>query len=89
MHARITALFLALTLGVAGLAAAQETTGTISGRIVDPQGLAVPGATVTITGPQGMKTVVTDSKRVEPRPSMIRQLPATTGHSLTASKSRV
>jgi hypothetical protein len=43
-----------------GLAAAQETTGTISGRILDAQGLAVPGATVTVTGPQGSKTVVTD-----------------------------
>src|SRR5439155_10475456 len=61
MHARITAFLLALALGVAGTAAAQETTGTISGRIVDPKGLAVPGATVTITGPQGTKTVVTDS----------------------------
>jgi len=38
---------------------AQETTGTITGRIVDPQGLAVPGATVTVTGPQGVKTTTT------------------------------
>ena len=61
MHARISALLLAFVLAFAGLAAAQETTGTISGRIVDAQGLAVPGATVTVTGPQGSKTVVTDS----------------------------
>ncbi|PYR67557.1 MAG: hypothetical protein DMF88_12375, partial [Acidobacteria bacterium] len=61
MHARISALLLAFVLAVAGLATAQETTGTISGRILDAQGLAVPGATVTVTGPQGSKTVVTDS----------------------------
>jgi hypothetical protein len=61
MHPRISALLLAFVLAFTGLAAAQETTGTLSGRIVDAQGLAVPGATVTITGPQGIKTVVTDS----------------------------
>ena len=36
--------------------AAQETTGKIEGRVTDAQGLAVPGATVTATGPQGSKT---------------------------------
>ena len=50
MHARISALLLALVLACAGLASAQGTTGTISGRIVDSQGLAVPGATVTVAG---------------------------------------
>ena len=40
---------------------AQETTGTIQGRVVDAQGLAVPGATVTVTGTQGAKTAVTDA----------------------------
>jgi hypothetical protein len=43
-------------------AAAQDTTGTISGRIVDAQGLAVPGVTVTTTGSQGVKAAVTDSE---------------------------
>src|SRR5712691_8334970 len=61
MHARISALLLAFVLALTGLAAAQETTGTISGRLLDAQGLAVPGATVTVTGPQGARTVVTDS----------------------------
>jgi hypothetical protein len=60
MHARISALLLAFVLAFTGLAAAQGTTGTISGRIVDAQGLAVPGVTVTVTGPQGAKTAVTD-----------------------------
>jgi hypothetical protein len=62
MHARISALLLAFVLACTGVASAQGTTGTISGRIVDSQGLAVPGATVTVTGPQGMRTVVTDSE---------------------------
>jgi hypothetical protein len=44
-------------------AAAQEaTTGTISGQVVDAQGLAIPGATVTVTSPQGMRTLVTDAE---------------------------
>ncbi|MCU1385180.1 MAG: Cna domain protein [Acidobacteria bacterium] len=52
------AIFLLTTLS----AAAQETTGSIRGRIVDTQGLAVPGANVTATGPQGVKTAVSDSE---------------------------
>ena len=42
-------------------AAAQETTGNISGRLVDAQGLPLPGVTVTATGPQGVKTAVSDT----------------------------
>src|SRR5262249_45051915 len=37
----------------------QETTGTISGQVVDTQGLAIPGASVIVTGSQGTKTVTT------------------------------
>ncbi len=55
------ATLLAMTLAVPNGARAQETTGTISGTIVDAQGLAVPGVTVTVTGPQGSKTAVTES----------------------------
>src|SRR5258705_5404026 len=54
----------ALLLVVAsfGLASAQETTsGTITGQVVDAQGAPAPGATVTITSPQGPKTFVTDA----------------------------
>jgi hypothetical protein len=61
MYARISAFLLALVLAVGAVAAAQETTGNISGRIVDAQGLPVPGATVTVTGPQGARTAVTDT----------------------------
>jgi outer membrane receptor protein involved in Fe transport len=45
--------------GSAAAAAQEATTGTISGRVVDAQGLAIPGATVTVTGQQGEKTVAT------------------------------
>ena len=30
---------------------AQQTTGTITGRVIDPQGMAVPGATITAMKP--------------------------------------
>lgn len=62
MRARISALLLALVVVVTGTASAQETTGKIAGKIVDSQGLAVPGATVTVTGPQGAKSAVTDGQ---------------------------
>lgn len=63
MHARISALLAAFALAFASLAYAQDTTtGTIAGRIVDAQGLAVPGVTVTVTGPQGVRTTVTDAE---------------------------
>src|SRR5499427_8632406 len=50
----------ALFLAVAS-ASAQTTTGTVSGRVIDSQGLALPGVTVTAASPnmQGVRTVVT------------------------------
>ncbi len=43
------------------LASAQSTTGTISGRVTDPQDLPVPGVTVNVTSPnlQGVRSAVT------------------------------
>ena len=58
--ARLFVLWMVLVT-VGAPAMAQETTGSVSGLIVDAQGLAVPGATVTITGPQGARTVVSDT----------------------------
>ena len=42
-------------------AAAQTTSGTITGRVVDSQGLAIPGVTVNVESPnrQGVLSVVT------------------------------
>jgi outer membrane receptor protein involved in Fe transport len=60
MRPRIVVLLAVLWAASAATALAQ-TTGTITGRIVDSQGLAVPGATVTVTGAQGSKTATTDT----------------------------
>jgi outer membrane receptor protein involved in Fe transport len=62
MSARISALLIALALALPAAARAQETTGSINGRVVDTQGLGVPGVTVTVTGPQGARSFVTDSE---------------------------
>jgi len=53
---------MATALAAATPALAQETTGTIKGRVVDAQGLGIPGANVTVTGPQGAKLAVTDTE---------------------------
>ncbi len=48
---------------IPGLAHAQETTtGSIAGRVVDAQDLAVPGATVTVVTPQGPQSFITDAE---------------------------
>lgn len=58
-----TWLVMLLLVGCSGGAAAQETTtGSIGGRVVDDQRLAVPGATVTVTSAQGTKTSVSDGE---------------------------
>ena len=49
-----------LILGSVG-SFAQETSGTIRGRIVDAQGLPVPGVSVTATGPQGVKSATSET----------------------------
>ena len=62
MRIRMSAVIAVLSVCLTGVAFAQETTGTLSGRLVDTQGLAVPGATITLTGPQGSKTFVSDAE---------------------------
>jgi len=60
MRARHLFILLAFALFASPLAA-QETTGKIEGRVTDTQNLAVPGASVTATGPQGSKSSTTDT----------------------------
>jgi hypothetical protein len=60
-------LLAALLVAAAGaLAHAQQTTGTISGRVLDPQGSAMPGATVTARNPQTgfTRAVVADGEGI-------------------------
>jgi hypothetical protein len=45
-----------------GTAAAQTQTGTIEGKVTDPQGAVLPGVTVTLTGPRGAQSVVSDGE---------------------------
>ena len=58
----LSAILMALLFALVGsVASAQETSGTLTGKLTDSQGLAVPGATVTVTGPQGAKSFTTDT----------------------------
>ena len=42
--------------------AAQTQTGTVEGKVVDQQGAVLPGVNVTLTGPRGSQTTVTDAE---------------------------
>jgi len=54
-------LILLLAIGLTSTSFAQRQTGTIHGTVIDEEGTALPGATVTISGPamQGSRTYVT------------------------------
>jgi outer membrane receptor for ferrienterochelin and colicin len=56
-------LLLVVCLAMAVSAFAQNPTGTISGKVSDPEGLAMPGVTVTVASPnlQGTRTAVTSA----------------------------
>jgi hypothetical protein len=54
---------IALGLCVA-TATAQTQTGTIEGKVTDPQGAVLPGVTVTLTGPRGEQSVVSDGEGI-------------------------
>src|SRR5262249_43625437 len=60
MPGRILSCLVVCFLAVAS-AGAQETTGTIQGRILDQQSLPMPGVVVTATGPQGPQEATTES----------------------------
>ena len=62
MYERVASFLIGILIVFGTAATAQETTGSLQGQVVDPQKLAVPGATVTVTGPQGARTFVTDGE---------------------------
>jgi len=55
---------LAVLICVTPLLADGPQTGTIDGRVLDAQGAPLPGVTVTLTGPQNTRTVITDADGV-------------------------
>ncbi len=59
---RKIAMLVALMVIGAVAISAQETTGAITGQVLDPKGLPIPGVTVTVVGTQGIKTAVTDAE---------------------------
>lgn len=62
MKLRLLLAVVAALLVAVTVYAQETTTGSIAGQVVDAQGLAVPGATVTISSAQGEKTFVTDAE---------------------------
>jgi hypothetical protein len=61
---RILTVALMLVGLTAGNAFAQAQTGTVEGKVVDQQGGVLPGVTVTLTGPRGTQTTVTDAEGI-------------------------
>ena len=59
--ARTIFLCLIVCAACVPLAAAQTQTGTVEGKVVDQQGAVLPGVNVTLTGPRGSQTTVTDA----------------------------
>ena len=51
----------------AGIAVAQTSYGSLYGTVVDEQGAALPGVTVTLTGPGAPMVQVTTQEIVSPR----------------------
>ena len=82
-------LFGAALLVLLGCASAfaQQTTGNITGRVVDQQGAAIPGATVTAKNPPTgfTRTEVSDAEGVY-RLTRCRSAPTTSPPSCRASR---
>jgi hypothetical protein len=53
-----------LAIGLGSPAFAQTQTGIIEGKVTDQQNAVLPGATVTLTGPRGSQSTVTDQEGV-------------------------
>src|SRR5262245_4916587 len=59
---RVVLFFLIACVGLAPAVRAQTQTGTVEGKVVDQQGAVLPGVTVTLMGPRGSQTTVTDGQ---------------------------
>ena len=83
---RLWAAVAALVFAVSSAAHAQgNTTGSLTGTLADPSGGVLPGATVTLSGPnvQGTRTDTTDSQGTY----RFRNLPPGRGYRVAASLS--
>lgn len=65
MNIKVKARAIAICLFACALfvpqAGAQTQTGTVEGKVVDQQGAVLPGVNVTLAGPRGSQTAVTDA----------------------------
>src|SRR6476619_1698364 len=59
--ARVVLTCLVACVCVVPRLAAQTQTGTVEGKVVDQQGAVLPGVNVTLTGPRGAQTTVTEA----------------------------
>jgi len=62
MSKRLSCLLLAWLLMTVPAIAQETTTGSLGGQVLDPQGLPLPGVTVTITSTSAPRSVVTDQQ---------------------------
>ncbi len=58
MYARMSTSLLALLLALVSVTSAQERFGSLTGKVADPQGLALPGVTVTVTNNETKRSTV-------------------------------
>jgi len=63
LRSRVLIFALAAVLAASSVFAQGNPTGTITGHVVDPDNLALPGVTVTVASPmlQGLRTAVTSA----------------------------
>ncbi len=59
---KLFAAVFALLLGATVAFAQETTTGSVEGKVVDAQGLGVPGVTITLTSDRGTKSTVSDDQ---------------------------
>ena len=60
--ARVFSLLVLAFALLAPAAGAQTQTGTVEGKIADQQGAVLPGVTLTLTGPRGSQSTVSDAE---------------------------